>query len=642
MGPRVAERRRRASGTGLERGSGRQGTSRGTPVAVVVEVPSAAAQEACSPPNPGVRFDPARAIWWLGCVGSGVIMSRRQLTDYDLPWNLATGRLLLERGRIPSVDELAYTARPLRYVEVFGDASLFALYSRTGAAGLQVLCAGIGLLAVALLHVRTARLGALRWLWGALGLFALSDWCVMRPVMFSWLAILLTLGALDAHRRDPEQRRGRAALASLVPLFFLWANVHGFVALGVPLVLAYAAYRALVARIVAWFGHAGPLGPALDGRGWRYTGIVAALATAAACINSMGPRLLLGPFRLNERFDQITEWARPSLQYFVSDQPFLSLWFLLSLALWATGRDRLTGNRIPSAFSAGEVLFAAAVTAGAVRMFPLGALLMAHAATSRMNEPMALRPLVAAACAGCPLIAALGLAIEVPLSKPAGFDRAYLPVGAAEFIAAVHPRGRMYNFMPYGGYLALHLWPEHRVFTDGRDVLAREQELIDAVSRAARNPADFATLERRFGFDWAVVSAREGELLDAGIARSTAWVMIYLDDISAVYVRRDGESAALGAGGYRVLRHLIQPGPLLLHAATLDPSFGSDLAHDGALALTQAPDSPRAAFLAACGALATRDEVAFEAAYRRLAWLMPTHPALALLSARWQEAQGRT
>jgi hypothetical protein len=592
-------------------------------------MPGLTLDDAPVPPSAGAWRGAAPYVWWASLIASGVILSRRQLSDFDLPWNLATGRILLATRRIPHIDDLAYTARPLRYVEVLADAPLYAVYSSTGAAGLQVIGALIGLVTLSLLQARAKDMKMVRWLWGALGLYALGDWVIVRPVLLSWVGLSVTMSLLELHRLAPDRRGGRRALAGLVPLFFLWANSHGFVALGVALAVGYALYRAL-ARVFARY-EAG-FCPVADGRELPRTFATIGLAVAAACLNTMGPRLLLGPVRLNERFDHITEWARPTLDYFVREQPWLSLWFALSLALWLGGRDRLTKSRIPTAFASGQVLFAAAVALGAVRMFPIAAIIMAHAATSRADVRLNLRSLASAACAVCPSLAALGFALVIPLTLPAGFDRGYLPVAAAEFVAGVHPRGRMYNFMPFGGYLALRLWPEQRVFTDGRDVLAREQELIDAISRATWSAASFEELDRQFHFDWAVVSAREGERHNPGLAASPDWVMLYLDDTAAVYVRHGGKSDGLSRGGYRRLRHLIDPSALLAVSRSDDLAQQRDLAHDGALALAQAPDSARAAFLAACGALASRDVDAFDAALLRLAWLWPEHPALVVLS----------
>src|SRR5690606_15520753 len=163
-----------------------------------------------------------------------------------------------------------------------------------------------GGLAVAVPVGRPGPLGPRRWLWGALGLFAASEWFIMRPVMFSYVGVILTLIVLEAHRGAPDRQRARRRLGWLVPLFFVWANVHGFVALGAWLAVAYALYRATARALARRLPS--PLWPAADGDDVLATVGIVGAALAAASLNTMGPRLLLGTLRSGEQF-QVTEWA---------------------------------------------------------------------------------------------------------------------------------------------------------------------------------------------------------------------------------------------------------------------------------------------------------------------------------------------
>jgi hypothetical protein len=169
------------------------------------------------------------------------------------------------------------------------------------------------------------------------------------------------------------------------------------------------------------------------------------------------------------------------------------------------------------------------------------------------------------------------------------------------------------------------------VFADGRNALARESALARKTQEASLEPKAFVDLMDRFHFQWAVTSARDGERMDPALAESADWAMLYVDDLAAIYVLREGVNRARASEGYRRLRHLINPNQVLA-SVIREPALATDLAHDGALALAQAPFSARAAFLAACGALAIRDADAFDSARRRLAWLVPDHPALAILA----------
>jgi hypothetical protein len=193
----------------------------------------------------------------------------------------------------------------------------------------------------------------------------------------------------------------------------------------------------------------------------------------------------------------------------------------------------------------------------------------------------------------------------------------------------------MYNFMPFGGYLAYRLYPTHRVFMDGRNTLARSAAFVKRAQDAGTQAKTFSAVVRDYGLEWAMTTSADAEVHDEPLARSEEWQMVYLDDVAAVYVRRDGPNAKLAQHGYRALRHLVQPGALLRESMH-DGPVAVALGHDGALALAQAPDSPRACFLAAAGGIAIRDPVLFSNGVERLAKLAPSHPALALLEGAWR------
>ena len=44
-----------------------------------------------------------------GVLVCGAVCAFRPLRDFDLPWNLATGRLIWQTGSIPRIDDLAFT-----------------------------------------------------------------------------------------------------------------------------------------------------------------------------------------------------------------------------------------------------------------------------------------------------------------------------------------------------------------------------------------------------------------------------------------------------------------------------------------------------------------------------------------------------
>jgi hypothetical protein len=273
-----------------------------------------------------------------------------------------------------------------------------------------------------------------------------------------------------------------------------------------------------------------------------------------------------------------------------------------------------------------------------VRSVPLGVLLVTPVLASRWATLLPLTPLTRWALATSSWLAA-GVALLNPgMNLGVGFDATHFPERAVAFIQRHSLRGHVFNFSPFGGYLSLMLYPEQLVFMDGRLEHARDGNLVVRADDALRDPKVFAELERELDFQYAVLSAREGEATGIPIARDNRWSMVHFDDVAAVYVRTPGPNAALAAAGYQVLRHLSDLGAVLQLASAGDGSAPL-LLHDGQLAVAQDRYSPRAAFLLACGELAVRDQSGFALALKRLATLAPDHPALGVLAARFRQLQ---
>ena len=91
---------------------------------------------------------------------------------------------------------------------------------------------------------------------------------------------------------------------------------------------------------------------------------------------------------------------------------------------------------------------------------------------------------------------------------------------------------------------------------------------------------------------YAVMSARDSDSFGIPLARSRDWALVHLDDVAAVYVRRQGPNAALAGAGYQMFRHLNNPSALL-NLALQGGSAARPLQHDGQLAA--APESEQRA-----------------------------------------------
>lgn len=564
----------------------------------------------------------------LGLVAVAGVQSAKRLADFDLPWHLALGRHVLETRSVPKVDPLAFTHRPIGYMEFATDTLFHAIFRAGGPLALQLLGA-LSLIAVVLVYLRRAREA------GPMALPVLSvlvvgigSWVLVRPATVSFLFLTLFALALERHREAPDASWPRGLLIAMVPLTVLWANAHGFVVLGVALLAGYAAYRT-TCRL------AGGCWPALlPPRDALHLGLpwgVAVGSALASGANLAGFRLWTGPMRASGDFGRIAEWHSPDWSTLVSHELGFAAFLGLGALALAFGREA-DGSRLPNAFDLGLWLVALVLGQSAFRMLPVAALLVAPLIARRLaaaTQPSTRLPWLAAATV--PLAAPL-LALNLSTSIGVGFEPRHFPERAVQWIEKREPAGRMWNFLPFGGYLALRLHPRHLVLVDGRSGWVHDPALLARYHASEHDPAAFEALATELELQWAVTRAAEGERFGEPLAASQAWSMVFLDDVAAIYVRRDGPNRDLGGRGYRTLRHLVEPSAVL--AAAVRGTVAPDaLAHDGRLAVEQAPQSPRAHFFDVCGAIALRDGPAFHRARLRLAKVAPGHPAIALVDA---------
>jgi hypothetical protein len=585
------------------------------------------------------RLGAERWLFWAGILAFFGALAVRKLGDFDLPWHIALGRAVAELRAIPELDPLAFTHQRITFLEPLSELLLYGLWKGGGALALQLFgalfSAGVGWVLFAQLRDR----GPIAYLATGLALAGMNSWMVVRPATLSFFLIALILALIEWHKGTRSPRTRRLIEWSWPPLALIWANVHGFAFIGVGLCVVYSVYR-VCCRLAR--GRLGALLPENDA-GDNSALLCALLACVAALANAAGFVARLGPNRLFstspvERYglERVTESALPSLDFFVHHEPLGPILLLFTLlGLWL-GADREGKRGRPSLFEIALVLLGIVGFVTMVRSVPLGVLLLTPVLAGRWGALLPRTALTRWALATSSWLAA-GVALLNPgMSLGVGFDPTHFPERAVAFIERHQLRGHVFNFSPFGGYLSLMLYPEQLVFMDGRLEHARDGDLVVRADHALRDPKVFAELERQFDFQYAVLSAREGEASGIPISRDSRWTMVHFDDVAAVYVRSPGPNAALAASGYRVLRHLSNLGAVL-ELASAGGEKAQLLMQDGQLAVAQAPYSPRAAFLLACGKLAVRDQTGFALALKRLATLAPGHPALGALAARFQQ-----
>jgi hypothetical protein len=413
------------------------------------------------------------AFLFFGLLG----MTARSATDPDLWWHLRTGQWIVENGHVPHSDPFSFTRAGHAWVahEWLSDVMFYELWKHAGSPALIVYSAMITTAGFLLLYLRCLLSGArAHWAAAATALGALAaapSWGV-RPQMFTFALASLLLWVLEAGETRPK------LLLWIPPLFLLWLNLHAGFALGPALLSAYA-----VGLIVE---------TAVGSTPWQQTRplLRRVLLLLLACValvplNPSGAQLYRYPFdtlRSSAMRSLIGEWHSPDFHQSLY-HPFLLLWLLLLIAL-ARSRSRPKGRVLV------PLILLSFAALDAVRHIPIFVLLAipviaaALPAVSQVSkmEPKSARPSAPVSLRLQPffnaaviiLIAVLAVVKWVNLASNQDVREAdRFPQKAVQFLRTTAPipgksSSNLFVYYDWGGYAIWKLYPEYRVFADGR------------------------------------------------------------------------------------------------------------------------------------------------------------------------------
>jgi tetratricopeptide (TPR) repeat protein len=491
-----------------------------------------------------------------------VIAGLRTVNDFDLGWQLATGRWIAQHHQVPSVDVFSYTAQGEPWIYPVGSGLIFyATYLLGGYAWLSCLgavaCAGT----VALLLRRSTAVSAV------LAIFAMPLIAARTAPRADMFTVVLFAAFLSLLWQQHET--GKARLWLLPLLMIAWVNLHlGFVA-GLALMGGYAMLEALDVlrperRQEAW----NRLRSSLP---WLLASV------AATLLNPWGWGIYRALFRqqaaMAAHAEAITEWGASRLSWTVlaaslslrNPDPFVVLLVVgaisVFVALWRRqlGAAALMAGAAFIAFRhlRFQALFGVVlvIVASAVLSPTLGGL-WTKIKDARLKSILAL----GATCFLVGLVAVRSsdlvsnrayLASSASTEFGAGLSW-WFPERAAEFIVRENIPGQIFNSYNEGGYFTWRLGPKYLDYIDGR-AIPFGKELFDRDTSLMGTRPDFPEWQeeaQRYNINTILVPlGRHWALQYFPVLRqfctSDIWRPVYLDEVSVVFVRRTPETDGL-------------------------------------------------------------------------------------------------
>ena len=256
-----------------------------------------------------------RFLAWLGRFDAGRFIAAElavivaavacfSAAQSDTYWHLAAGRAMSQTGRVMLTDEFSHTnfGAPWLNYEWLSQVVFYNVHRVGGMPLLTAMCALLALGSCILAWKLVRGPVADRALLVVIALPLVTPGWSLRPQAFTMFLLVAVVHLVVRER-----------FLLLPPLFCLWANLHGAVALGL-VVLVADFVAAVVSR-----------------RGWRRRAVFGLLSFGATLLTPLGLSLWPEVWRSVSRssVNRITEWMPPALS-----PEFALFWMLAAVLAW--------------------------------------------------------------------------------------------------------------------------------------------------------------------------------------------------------------------------------------------------------------------------------------------------------------------
>lgn len=446
--------------------------------------------------------------------------------DPDLWWHLQAGQDIVQSQSIPKVDTYSFTKAGEEWVahEWLSEAVMFLIYRGAGWGGLLFVFSVLITVTLYLTYRRCEGQPYVAALAILLAAGSSSPLFGIRPQMITLLLVTIFIGLLTRYADDGQGRR----LWWMVPIMLLWVNLHGGYVIGLGLIGLYIISLVLDRK---W-----QLVPRLS--------LMLLLTASVVPLNPNGFRMFTYPFETLglAAVSFIDEWASPDFHK-VMFLPFALLLFSLvgSLA-WSTRRPQASELFLVLITGLGALRSARHIPIFALIATPILAkhlwdIVVSHGWERRFTGTEAPATSFAIVFNMVFLLAPATLGVvrvtHFVNNQPA-YEAKNYPQAAVNFLVEKQLPGPIYNRYGWGGYLIRRLYPNYRVYIDGRADVYGDSFTVEAVRTYDGHPEWRKPLER-LGVRTVIISPNAP--LSSLLREDENWSKVYEDKQAVIFTR---------------------------------------------------------------------------------------------------------